>query len=161
MGWDEGIALVKVLDGAGKDGCWAQPTTGQRWPHLHGFLGNPQWNAFLVGFFKAKRSQQWVTGPARATEQENHSGGWKNSTRLHVLGQEENWGKTTGLVWVTVLTPPSSLLFLFALHLEWLLKIYLLIWSLMRLYFGLNKCFLDLSSDKSGTSSGLFPTSFW
>lgn len=40
--WDEDVALLNGLDGAGEDRLWARSLpAGQGWPHLNGFLGNP------------------------------------------------------------------------------------------------------------------------
>lgn len=86
----------------------------------------------------------------------------ETSMGLLVVGQEQSWVQTSSLSWVAVVTPLSLCLFLFIFNLEGLIQAYLLTRSLMRLYFGLEKCFLDHSSDNSsGLSSSLYPNYFW
>lgn len=80
----------------------------------------------------------------------------ETSMGLLVVGQEQSWVQTSSLR-----KPLSLCLFLFIFNLEGLIQAYLLTRSLMRLYFGLEKCFLDHSSDNSsGLSSSLYPNYF-
>lgn len=113
-------------------------------PYPSGLSWQPRADRFFW-VFKERKSQEW-----KQDQQERQS--------RKIMWMDEKaaqgfmcWGRS---IWVTSLI---SQVFLFVFCFEWCLQTSLLIQSLMRLYFGLNKCFLDLTSDNSPGTSLSFP----